>query len=118
MARSLASGAAIPVLGAPAIGRKRPELALELLDAGLERARLPVAIPEHEDGDAADHDGDAEVEEVAHPIGSTGVARVPHPCCSPPAQISRFQMGSVAFSVSMAKRAASNASPRCGADTT
>ena len=35
----------------------------------------------------------------------------------PPSWTSCFQIGTVALSVSMPKRAASNASPRCGADT-
>ena len=40
------------------------------------------------------------------------------PQLSPPSQVSRFQIGTVALSASMAKRAASKASPRWGAETT
>ena len=40
------------------------------------------------------------------------------PPVAPPGQCSCFQIGTVSFSVSMQKRAASNASARCGVDTT
>ena len=36
----------------------------------------------------------------------------------PPSQVSRFQIGAVAFKVSITYRQASNASARCGAETT
>ena len=46
-----------------------------------------------------------------------GASPSQRPQSTPPAQCSRFQIGAVAFTSSMQKRAASNASSRCGADT-
>ena len=48
--------------------------------------------------------------------GSHRLRGRPHP--EPPSQCSCFQIGTVSFSVSMQKRAASKASARCGDDTT
>ena len=47
-----------------------------------------------------------------------GRSRAPVPQSEPPSQCSRFQIGTVSFRVSMQNRAASNASARCGDDTT
>ena len=98
----------------------RPSRA-ERVHARLHRARLPVL-------DVQDEAADGARTTTAMARNSTACIRpAPLPtsvrCCasspqlSPPSQDSRFQIGTVRFSSSMAKRAASNASPRCGADT-
>src|ERR1700730_18388908 len=118
MARSLArvSPLAVPRL---AVRRQRPQLSLEAVDRRLDRLRLAVAEPDEQAGHRGDDDRTDEVQEVGHvqppafaltsPSGAAPVAQ-----SLPPAQVSFFQIGTVALSVSIANRAASKASPRWG----
>src|SRR5690606_36245444 len=101
-------------------GGERLHLPPEALDARLERRRRPVARPEHERADEHDDRGDGEEHDRVHGAGaSTSVmCWASSPQLSPPAHVSRFQMGTVRFRVSMPKRAAANASSRWGAETT
>src|SRR5688500_18341144 len=121
MARSLATAfttfaLAFALLRA-LLGSEGLELAVELVDARLHRARSAVAVPEDERADDAQQDGDELVEEVAHRTSSTsatGAAPVPQSSRAPLDHRSRFQIGATALSVSMQKRAAANASSRWG----
>ena len=86
----------------PLLGRQGAQLAVELVDAVLDRRRLPVAQPQHQPADAAQHEREQEIEEIAHRSADTasiGCASVPQ--SEPPAHVSFFQIGTVALSVSM-----------------
>ena len=101
------------------VGRQRPHLPLERLDAAvlaLGLARPQRARPRAEDDEAEHHQQEDQALHQRPTVGDVAAARrAPSP--APSAHVSRFQIGTVAFSVSMPKRAASNASPRWGADT-
>src|SRR5215471_3402454 len=123
MARSRATPSAPPPVARRRLlvaGSEGLHLAPEVVDAGLQRGRRAVAVVEHQAADDRDDDGDHEEEDGAH----GQIAPASTMCCasrpqlSPPSQVSRFQIGTVALSESMAKRAASNASPRWGAEAT
>src|SRR5438067_604885 len=133
MARSLARpalpalGAALrPPVGTPVpvgVGREGLELPGESLHVRFHRPGLAVAEPEQKRTEQAQDDGDAEVHEVGHetvsptsPSSLTGWAQLDQ--SRPPDHVSRFQMGTVAFRVSMQNRAASKASDRWGAEAT
>src|SRR5438128_2194837 len=120
--RSMARSLARPALPFVVLGRlrgQRLQLARELAHAGLHRVRLATAQPQDERADQAQQHGDTEVEEVRHdatsPASTTSLATALH--SAPPAQLSRFHIGTVVFSASMQNRVASKASDRCGADT-
>src|SRR5436309_1534846 len=118
MARSLARPA-LPLVVLGRLRRQRLQLTREVAHPGLHRVRLAAAQPQDQRADQAQQYGDAEVEKVRHdatsPAWTTSWAASLH--SAPPAQLSRFHIGTVAFSASMQNRAASNASERWGADT-
>src|SRR3954453_5361199 len=126
--RPLRPAAVTPAVPARVWGQ-RVELARELLHVRLHRARLAVPRPEDHRAQQRQHDSDAEIHEVGHCAGTSWTSSTSsisltwltgwlHSAQSlPPSHVSRFQMGTVVLSVSMQNRAASNASPRCGADT-
>src|SRR5687768_15829784 len=89
IARSLATASAVVV--AP-VGRQCAHLALELLDAVVDRRGSSVAHVQHERAEHAHHDGDEEEREPASHWESTWVSSVAaKPQSSPPAQRSFFQ---------------------------
>src|SRR5437899_10522900 len=113
MARPLASPAllfvsVVVLVGLVVLRRQRAEALGELLDAGFQRLRLAVAQPQDEGADQAQRHRDDEVQEIAHPPLTSRTCCAPVAQSSPPAQFSRFQIGALAFSVSIAKRAAAN----------
>src|SRR5439155_1750300 len=120
MARSLARPA-LPLVVLGWLRRQRLQLARELAHPGFHRVRLAAAQPQDERPHQAQQHGDAEVDEVRHDATSTSPARTTSWAATlhsaPPAQLSRFHIGTVVFSASMQNRAASNASDRWGADT-
>src|SRR4051812_23541452 len=93
-----------------AVRRQCLELPVELLDAVLERALASVPVPDDGDHDACDGERDKDEEETRHgPAPTSDGARsssAPVPQASPSAQRSFFQMGTVAFVASIARRAA------------
>src|SRR5207302_9349987 len=102
--------------GPAPVRRQRLQLAGEALHVGLHGPRLAVPQPQDEAADEADDHGQAQIGEIGHETwtSSTGWAQADQ--SEPPSHVSRFQMGTVALSVSMQKRAAAKASGRCGAD--
>src|SRR5688572_3611902 len=112
MARSLATGPPLValVVSRRAVGGQGVELALEVADVGLHRAGLAAAHPQDPAADQAQDQGDAQEDECVHARGTSATGWAQADQSSPPAQTSRFQIGAVAFSVSMQNRAASNAS--------
>ena len=126
-----AGGVALAPLLADDLWRQRLHLPPERVDPGLERRGLAVPPPHDHAVRRDEDDRHGQVPEDLHPSASGGVRRVHRrrgalagllcfgcrPQSTPPAQCSRFQIGAVAFTSSMQKRAASNASWRCGADT-
>src|SRR3954463_10660495 len=98
--------------------RERVHLAAELVDAVVERGAVAVARPQEQRADDADdHDDAEEGETAAHRSLTSRRSVAASPQSSPSRQRSFFQIGTVALSVSMHQRAASNASPRWGALT-
>ena len=86
--------------------------------------RTPVGLrwPEHEDrrAEGRQHDDEEQEGERAHrpALGRPSARSWPSsPQASPPAQRSFFQIGTDAFTASMPKRAASNASAGAGVET-
>jgi len=75
---------------------------------------------DHEDEDHEDDDesNDERDHSVVSTVRGTAMSWEPVPQSDPSAQTSCFQIGADSFSASIAYRAASNASARCGADTT
>src|SRR5262245_35164403 len=128
MARSRAtvSGAAARVVvrvGAPLRRGERVHLSAEGVDARMQTGRL--ALAEYEDGraDGGDQHGGDEEPDRTHGRAASGTSVAAtrswpsRPHASPPSHVSFFQIGTVALTASMAKRAAANASGRCGVDT-
>ena len=108
---------------APVAGRQGVHLAAEALDARVDGAGRAGAGPEHGDARPTATTTAArrksEVRSRSQVSGQRSGVRsesvwASSPQLSPPAQVSRFQMGAVSFKVSMQQRAASKASFRCG----
>src|SRR5690606_10998402 len=99
---------------------ERPHLAREGVDAGVEPVRRAVLPPEDARAARRHHDHDQEEDERAHgadPPPPSARCWASRPQLSPPSHRSRFQIGTVRFSSSIANRAASKASARWGDDT-
>src|ERR671916_930580 len=92
-------------------GGERLHLATEVVDAGLERRRRPVAQVQHRGTDDRDDHGDHEEGDGVHrltPPPASTMCCASRPQLSPSAQVSRFQIGTDRLSESMQNLAASN----------
>src|SRR5207248_1451038 len=99
-------------------GGERLQLAVEGIDAGLHRGRLPIAQHDDQRDQRAYDNHTGKIDQILHaycadPTSAIAVASVPQ--SDPPDHVSFFQIGTVDLRVSMPYRAASNASPLCGA---
>src|SRR5438270_9345273 len=125
MSSSLVAGdaprrpAAPAVAPAPGFGGEGLELLGEALHVGLHGAGLAMPQPQDETADQADDHRQPEIGQVRHgPDRTSAMGWAQLDQSTPPSHVSRFQMGTVAFKVSMQKRAAAKDSARCGAEAT
>ena len=109
------------------IGRLAPSLRRQRVDLAPERrdvvGRLAVAPrrrgdERHDDAEHQEPRRSTATVTPSRPIAASRRSWAPVPQSAPSAHTSCFQIGADSLSASIAKRAASNASARCGADTT
>src|SRR6266508_3834433 len=107
--------------GPAGLRRERVDLALERRHA---IGRSPLAERDHHQADNHDADADqypdhgrADSRLAAGTSGTSSMGCAPVPQSTPSLHVSRFRIGADDLSVSMANLAASNASPRWGAET-
>src|SRR5688500_6333277 len=105
MARSRAtSGTPLVARRVLLLGGEGAHLALELVDPVVEARGVAVAHVEDQRAADAQGDGDQEEHEAVHASPTSTTSWAQRPQSSPPSQVSRFQIGTVALSVSMQNR--------------